>query len=111
MSSESGVPGFPRPDLMDKSELVEFVRLIGVAARYGHLEEQLSQIVKTGPIWAGDLIHKGHRNELKQLGAIVEVYREGSMGWYAANGFGGRLLGLMGWLHSPVKTEGTNEAV
>ena len=56
------------------------------------LIEVLSQLVNCGPVEDGDIVSKGDRDMLLELGLASRVYVKGEQGYTAANYRGGNVL-------------------
>ena len=92
-----------RPDIDDKNELVELVHMIDFAKHNRGLHEQLSQLHIHGPCWDGDVISKGDRSALLDIGACAKVCVKGEDGFNACTYFGRELLQIFDWLHGPLR--------
>ena len=95
---ECSLPINERPDLNDKNENVELIRMIDFARRNKSLHDSLAQL-KHGPIWDGDVVSKWDRDTLCQIGACVKVSMKGEQGYNACSYFGCELLAIFDWLY------------
>lgn len=58
----------------------------------GHQLEQLKQLVNKGPVWDGDVISKGDRDDLLQLKLASRACVKGEQGYTVANYYGWDVL-------------------
>lgn len=59
-------------------------KLHHLLAQYG-LIGQLSQLVRLGPVWDGDIVSKSERDDLIDIGLATRVSVKGEQGYTAAN--------------------------
>jgi len=85
-----------RVDLLTKSELLEAINMLEVAANLntGH-KEVMSACRKEGPLFDGDVPSKSHRDDLVKIGAVAKVWANGDQGYNALTYYGGELLRMM----------------
>ncbi len=96
---QTSIPMNERPDLLDRSELLELVHMIDFAKVNRDLHEALYQLHSRGPVWDGDVVSKPHRDVLLRVGACAKVCVAGSDGFNACTYGGRRLLRVYDWLH------------
>lgn len=90
-------------------ELRQEMRLIDFAVTNGRrLHEQLWQLAHKGPVWDGDVICKGDRTELLEIGAAAKVLCNGEYGFQSCTYLGGRLLRLIETIYPEVVARRTH---
>lgn len=81
-----------------RNENVMHIKMADFALRHRNLHEALYQLKKSGPVWDGDVISKGYRDQLVEIGACAKVIVKGEDGYNACTYLGRSLLDIYDWL-------------
>lgn len=87
-----------QPENCTRDENVMHIKMTDFALRNRQLHEALFQIHKHGPVWDGDVISKGYRDCLLEVGACAKVLVKGETGYNACTYLGLELLNIYDWL-------------